>query len=70
MEGGDYARSIILFIHHKFWLLCQPEVSGPLTHIGMNCGSCDNLKTAGYFLMKLNKWIDGKVEIMHILAFC
>ena len=28
------------------------------------------LKTAKYFLMKLNKWIDGKVEIMHVLSFC
>ena len=23
-----------------------------------------------YFLMKLYKWIDGKVEIMHVLSFC
>ena len=68
-EGGDYARPIILFIH-KFWLLCQPEVYVSLTYNGRNCGSCDNLKTARYFLMKLNKWIDGKVEIMHVLSFC
>ena len=65
-EGGDYACPIILFIHLKFWLLCQPEVSVPLTYNGRNCGSSDNLKTARYFLMKLNKWIDGKVEIMHV----
>ena len=69
-EDGDYARPIILFIHYKFWLLCQPEVSVPLTYNGRNCGSCDNLKTARYFLMILNKWIDGKVEITHILSFC
>ena len=31
--------------------------------------SCNNLKTARYFLMKLNKWIDGKVEIMQIFSF-
>ena len=36
---------------------------------GRNCGSCDNLNTARYFLMKLNKWIDGTVEIMHVLSF-
>ena len=69
-EGGDYARPVILFINYKFWLLCQPEVSVPLTYNGRNCGSCDNLKTARYFLMKLNKWINGKVEIMHVLSFC
>ena len=28
------------------------------------------INTARYFLMKLNKWIDGKVEIMHVLSFC
>ena len=66
---GDYAHPIILFIHYKFWLLYPPEVSVPLTCNGRNCGSCDNLKTARYFLMKLNKWIDGRVEIMHILHF-
>ena len=60
---------IILFIHYNFWLLCQPEVSVPLTYNGRNCGSCDNLKTARYFLMKLNKLIDGKVEIMHGFSF-
>ena len=30
----------------------------------------DNLNTARYFLMKLKKWIAGKVEIMHVLSFC
>ena len=69
-EGGDYARLFILFVHYQFWLLCQPEVSVPLTYNGRNCGPCNNLKTAGYFLMKLKKWIDGKVEIMHVLSFC
>ena len=69
-EGGDYACLIILFIHYKFWLLCQPEVSVSLTCNGRNCESCNNVKTAGYFLMKLNKRIDGKVEIMHVLSFC
>ena len=29
-----------------------------------------NLNNARYFLMKRNKWIDGKVEIMHVLSFC
>ena len=48
----------------------SPEVSVPLTYNGRNCGSCDNLNTARYFLMKLNKWTDGKVEIMHTLSFC
>ena len=67
-EGDDYARHIILFIHYKFWFLYQPKVSVPLTYNGRNSGSCDNFKTAGYFLMKLNKWIDDKVEIMHILS--
>ena len=44
------------------------EVSVPLTYYGRNCGSCHNLHTARYFLMKFNKWIDGKVEIMHVLS--
>ena len=35
-----------------------------------NCESCDDLNTARYFLVKLNKWIDGKVENMHVLSFC
>ena len=30
-------------------------------------GSCNNLKTACSFLMKLATWIDSRVEIMHIL---
>ena len=29
----------------------------------------DSLKTARYFLMNFNKWIDGKMEIMHVLSF-
>ena len=29
-------------------------------------GSCNNLKTACSFLMKLATWIDSRVEIMHI----
>ena len=62
--------SYYLFIQYKLWSLCQPEVSVPLTYNGRNCGSCDNIKTARYFLMKLNKWIDGKVEIMHVLSVC
>ena len=33
-------------------------------------GSCKNLKNACLFLMKLAKWIDSKVEIMHILLIC
>ena len=33
-------------------------------------GSCDNLKTVWSLLMKLGKWIDEKVEIMHVLLFC
>ena len=69
-EGENYARPIILFIHYKDWLLYQPEVSVALTYNGRNCGSCDNLKTARYFLMKLNKWIDGKMETMHVLSIC
>ena len=58
-----------LFIHYKFWLLCQPEVSVPLTYNGRNCGYSDNFNTARYFLLKLNKWIDCKMEIMHV-SFC
>ena len=54
----------------KIWLLSQPEISVPLTYNGRKCGSCDNLNTARYFLMKLNKWIDGMVEIMHFFSFC
>ena len=65
-----YACPIILFIHYKLWLLYQPEVSVPLTNNERNCGSCDNLNTARYFLIKLNKCIDDKVEIMHVLSFC
>ena len=68
-EGGDYAHSIIFVIHYKFWLLCQPEVSVPLTYNGRNCGSCHNLNTARYFLMKLKKWIDGKVELCLFFHF-
>ena len=49
---------------------CQSEVSVPLNCNGRNCGSCDNLNTARYFLMKLNKWIESKMEIMHIFSFC
>ena len=41
----DYARPIILFIHYKFWLLYQPEVSVSLIYNGRNCGSSDNLNT-------------------------
>ena len=33
-------------------------------------GSCNNLKTACSFLMKLATWIDSRVEIMHILLLC
>ena len=69
-EGGDYARPVILFIHYTVWLLYQSEVSVPLTYNERNCGSCDNLNTARYFLMTLNKWIDGKIKIMHVLSFC
>ena len=32
--------------------------------------SCDNLKTVWSLLMKLGKWIDEKVEILHVLLFC
>ena len=32
-------------------------------------GSCNNLKTVWSLLMKLGKWIDEKVEIMHVLLF-
>ena len=33
-------------------------------------GSCNNLKTACSFLMKLAIWIDSRVEIIHILLLC
>ena len=33
-------------------------------------GSCDTLKTVWSLLMKLGKWIDETVEIMHVLLFC
>ena len=66
-EGGDYADPIILFTIN---FGCYVNKLMLLTYNGRNCGSCDNLKTARYFLMKLNKWIDGKVEIMHFLSFC
>ena len=62
--------SYYLVIQCKFWLLCQPEVSVPFTYNGRNCGSSDNLNTARYFLMKLNKWIDGVVEIMNLTKTC
>ena len=61
---------LFFFIYYKFRLLCQPEFSVPLTYNGRNCGSCNNLNTAKYFLMKLNKLIDVKVEIMHVFSFC
>ena len=31
-------------------------------------GSCNNLKTACSFLMKLASWIDSRVEIMHFFT--
>ena len=65
----DEKVEIMHVLQYKLWLLCQSEVSVPLNFNGRNCGSCDNLNTARYFLMKLNKWIDGKVEIMHVLSF-
>ena len=33
-------------------------------------GSCNNLKTACSFLMKLVTWIDSRVEIMNIFFTC
>ena len=70
-EKVEIMHVLLFYSHHyKFWLLCQPEVSVPLTYNGRNCGSCDNLKTAKYFLMRFQNWIDGKVEIMHVLSFC
>ena len=33
-------------------------------------GSCNNLKTACSFLVKLAAWIDSRVEIMHIILLC
>ena len=33
-------------------------------------GSCNYLKTACSFLMKLATWIGSRVEIMHILLLC
>ena len=68
-DGKVGIMHVLLFCSStkNFWLLCQPEVSVPLTYNGRNCGSCDNLKAARYFLMK---WIDGKVEIMLVLSFC
>ena len=57
-------------MHYKFWSLCQPEVSVPLTNNVRNCGPYNNLKTDRYFLMKLNKYIGGKVEMMHVFSFC
>ena len=42
----------------------------PSVHPSTKSGSCDNLKTVWSLLMKLGKWIDEKVEIMHNLLFC
>ena len=55
---------VLLFCSSTIIFGCCVNLS--LTYNGRNCGFCDNLETARYFLMKLNKWRDGKVEIMHI----
>ena len=41
----------------------------PIVRPSAKSGSCDNLKTVWSLLMKLGKWTDGKVEIMHVLFF-
>ena len=46
------------------------NVRRPIDRPSAKSGSCDNFKTIWSFLMKLGKWTDGKVEIMHILLFC
>ena len=62
---------VLLFFSSTINFGCYVSlVSVPLTYNGRNCGSCNNLNTAKYFLMKLNKWIGGKVGIMHVLSFC
>ena len=33
-------------------------------------GSCNNLKTTCFFLIKLATWIDSKVENMYIVLIC
>jgi len=33
-------------------------------------GSCDNFKSSSYFFMKLETWIDGNMDIMHVISFC
>ena len=55
--------SFILLIRPKFG--CYGNLEFPLAYNGKN-GSCNNLTTTCSFLMKLAKWIDGKVEIMHV----
>ena len=70
-DGKVEIMHVLLFCLSTINFGCYVNlVSIPLTCNGRNCRSCDNLKTARYFLMKLNKLIDGKVEIMHILSFC
>ena len=70
-DGKVEIMHILLFCSSTINFGCYVNLKFvPLTYNGRNCGSYDNLKTARYFLMKLNKWIDGKMEIMHILSFC
>ena len=57
----------IFLIRPKLWLLWQLEVS--LAYFGKS-GSCNKLKTACSFLMKLATWIDSRVEIMHMFLLC
>ena len=48
---------------------CYGNLKFPLAYNGES-GSCNIFKTTCSFLMKLTTWIDGKVEIMHILLIC
>ena len=42
----------------------------PYVRPSAKSGSCDNLESVGSLHMKLRRWIDQKVEIMHVLLFC
>ena len=48
------------------WFALRPSVSPSVTFLG----TCDNFKTTVYFFMKLETWLDGNMEIMHIILFC
>ena len=59
--GGDFRYTLCPYVGLSDYPSVRPSAKS---------GSCDNLKTVWSLPMKLGKWTDGKVEIMHVLLFC